>query len=119
MRRFLLLCLLAMAPMAAQADEATDAIAGANFDDIRHGVEALGVSGNPRASAILGAMQDGKLFVRADKTLFIKTDDGSYLDAQTGKPATDVGSVRAIRVNNAIRRSVDAALGALRLFDPD
>ena len=118
MRRFLLLCLLVLAPMAAQADEATDAIAGANFDDIRRGVEALGVSGNPKASAILGAMQDGKLFVRADKTLFIKTDDGGYLDAQTGKPATDVGNVRAIRVNNAIRRSVDAALGALRLFDP-
>ena len=119
MFRFLFFCFLLLAPAAGYADEATDALAGQNFDDIKRGVETLGTSGNPRAAAILGALQAGRLVVRADKSLFIKAEDGSYLDALTGAPAPDVGSVKPIRVNNAIRRSVDATLGALRLFAPD
>ncbi len=119
MFRMIFVLVLLLAPFGAQADEALDALAGQNFDDIRRGVEALGVSGNPRAAAILGGMQEGRLYVRADRALFIKTTDGVYVDALTGKPVAGIGSVRAIRVNNAIRRSVDAALGALLLFDPD
>jgi urea transport system permease protein len=119
MSRLILALFFLLAPIAGYADDATDALAGQNFDDIRRGVEALGVSGNPRAPAILGAMQDGRLFVHADKALLIRTLDGAWLDARTGATASDVGSVRPVRVNNAVRRSVNAALGALRLFDAD
>ena len=123
MLRLLLLCLLLLAPIGARADDAANeavvALAGQNFDDIRRGVEALGVSGSPRAAAILGALQDGRLVLNADKQLFIKLPDGGYDAALTGEPAADPGVVRAVRVNNSVRRSVDAALGALRLFDSD
>ena len=57
MFRFLFFCFLLLAPAAGYADEATDALAGQNFDDIKRGVETLGTSGNPRAAAILGALQ--------------------------------------------------------------
>ena len=123
MLRILMFCLLLLGPVTAQAadaaNEAAVALAGQNFDDIRHGVEALGVSGSSRATAILGALQDGRLVLGANQQLFIKSAAGSYEAALTGEPAADPGAVHAVRVNNSIRRSVDAALGALRLFNPD
>lgn len=119
MLRLILVLLLLLAPAMARADEVTDALAGRNFDDIRGGVEALGASGNPRAAAILGAMQQGRLYVRADKALFIKTADGTWLEALGGSAVSGPGDLRPVRVNNAVRRAVDAALGALRLFGAD
>jgi urea transport system permease protein len=102
------------------ADEALAAIASTNFESIRQGVETLSVSGDPRAQVVISALQDGKLFTRPDKALFIKNDDGSFVDAATGA-ASDVpaGALKQVRVNNAVRGAIDAALGALRLFSPD
>ena len=53
--------------------------------------------------------------------LFIKQDDGSFVDAATGKPAPDVmaSGLKQVRMNNPVRGAVDAALGSLRLFAPD
>jgi urea transport system permease protein len=123
MLRFLFLSIILILPVVGNAqspiEEAMAALAGSNLDDVRRGVDTLTASGNPQTAAILGAMQDGKLFFRADKALFIKNTDGSFTEVLTGKPAGDVGSVRPVRVNNAVRRAVDAALGALRLFAPD
>ena len=47
--------------------------------------------------------------------------DGSFIDAATGKPAPDVmaSGLKPVRVNNAVRGAIDAALGSLRLFAPD
>ena len=58
---------------------------------------------------------------RADHVLFIKQDDGSFVDAATGKPAPDVmaSGVKQVRMNNPVRGAVDAALGSLRLFATD
>jgi urea transport system permease protein len=65
-------------------------------------------------------LQDGKLFMRLDKALFIRRDDGGFVEALTGA-ASDVpaGALKQVRVNNAVRGAIDAALGALRLFSPD
>ncbi len=82
----------------------------------------LAVSGHPQAAAILSALQNNRLFARtADKALFIKTADGSFVDAASGKPAPDIMSsgLRQVRMNNAVRGEVDAALGSLRMFAPD
>ena len=120
MRRVLLILWLLLMPLMAHAgvDDALSALAGANIDEVRAGVDTLTLSGDPRTAAILGAMQAGKLYARADRALFIKDADGRYVDARTAQPA-EPGSVRPVRVNNAVRRAVDAALGALRLFAPD
>jgi len=120
---FLLCCFLlaARGARAQSADEAFAALGGTSFDDIRRGVEMLSLSGSPQAINVVTALQAGNLFVRADHALFIKNADGSFSAAATGAPAPDVSadSVRAVRVNNAVRRAVDAALGSLRLFSPD
>ncbi|MBV8573679.1 MAG: urea ABC transporter permease subunit UrtB, partial [Acetobacteraceae bacterium] len=78
----------------------------------------LAASGDPRAAQMLSALQEGKLFVRPNKTLLIKTQAG-WTDALTGGDVPDAGNPRQVRVNNAVRRALDAALGALQLFAPD
>ena len=119
----LLLISIALAPAAARAegaDEAFSEIGSGNFERIKTGVEALAVSGDPQAASVIGALQDGKLLVRGDHTLFIRSADESFLDARTGEKAeVEAGALKPVRVNNAVRRAIEAALGGLRLFAPD
>jgi urea transport system permease protein len=120
----LLMVALLLAPArgrAQSADEALIALASTSFDSIRRGVETLALSGEPRAAAIITALQSGRLFMGADKALFIKQDDGSLINAATGAAAPDVmaSGLRPVRMNNAVRGAIDAALGSLRLFSSD
>ena len=121
----LLIAVLALAPIASRAqsaDEAFAALASPSFETIRQGVGMLAVSGHQRATAILSALQANRLFARtSDKALFIKADDGSFIEAASGKPATDVmaSGLKPVRVNNEVRAEVEAALGSLRLFASD
>ncbi len=120
----LLLAFLILPLGHARAQPAEDpfvALAGPGFDTIRRGVETLAASGNPRAATVIVALQAGQLFMRADKALFIKGEDGAYTDAATGAPAPDVAAaaLRPVRLNNAVRGAIDGALGSLRLFAPD
>ena len=45
--------------------------------------------------------------------------DGAAFDAETGDAVPDPGPLRPVRLNNAVRRALDAAQGSLRLFSPD
>ena len=115
--RALVLFLLFAVPAYAQSPFAP--LASTNFEDIRRGVETLATSGEPRAVDVLSALQNGQLVVGPDGTLYIRDADGGLTDAATGAKAEPAGSVRPVRVNNAVRRSVDAAMGNLRLFAAD
>ncbi|HST74738.1 MAG TPA: urea ABC transporter permease subunit UrtB [Acetobacteraceae bacterium] len=105
---------------AQQAEQAFAPFASGNFDEIRRGVDELALSGQPRALAVIAALQAGRLYARADHALFIRDDNGTLTDAATGAPAPGVtaSALKPVRVNNAVRRSIDAALGSLRLFAP-
>ena len=103
----------------AQPDDANyGAFAGHDYEAMRAAVERLGISGDPRAVAVLGALQSGRLLVGPEHALFIRKADGSVVEALTGKPA-EAGGLKEIRKSNAVRRAVDAALGGLRLFAAD
>ena len=120
----ILIALLSLAPgigRAQSADEALASLASPGYETIRQGVGMLAASGHPRAAAILSALQTNLLFVRsADKVLFIKTDDGSFVTAATGQPADVMASgLKPVRMNNAVRAEIESALGSLRLFAPD
>ncbi|MDR3535036.1 MAG: urea ABC transporter permease subunit UrtB [Acetobacteraceae bacterium] len=127
----LLLLVLALPASQARADAVDDAyealsasaltISPASFESVRQGVEQLAASGDPRAAAVIGALHDGLLYAREDNALFIQQPDGTYVDARTGAPAADVtdDDVHTVRVNNAVRSAIDAALGSLQLFAPD
>ncbi len=117
----LLALTLLLAPVARAQTADLAPLGSGSFDEIRRGVEQLALSGSPRALPVIAALQAGALYARADRALFIKAADGTFSDAATGAPAPDVaaGALKQVRLNNAVRRAIDAALGSLRLFSPD
>lgn len=97
------------------------ALGTTNFDELARAVERLGQSAHPEALAIIEALRDGALLFRqADRVVF-RRDGTVVLDAATGAVAEGVAAaqLRPIRVNNRVRRAIDAAIGALSLANPD
>ena len=119
-RLLVLLMLLGLAwPVVAHADDPIAELASGSFNTVRQGVEDLALSGNPRAAAIIGALQDGRLYFTAGKTLLIKGATDTFTNADSGAAvsADDAFGAKPVRLNNAVRGAIDAALGSLRLFD--
>lgn len=117
--------LLATAPGApARASAEIEAILSGFSDDqfprTIAAVQALAASGHPQAEAILEALADGRLVTRrlGGGVLFIDRA-GAHFDAATGEPVADPGATARVRVNNGVRRAIDAALGSLTLMSPD
>jgi urea transport system permease protein len=79
-------------------------------------------SGAPQAAAILEAMSDNRLLIdAANKRIVIEAADGSLTDAKTGAPIKDLdaSSLKKVRVNNAIRTTINASVGGLSLANAD
>ena len=70
---------------------------------------------------MIEALQDGRLLFSAEqKKVYFRDRAGAVLDAATGKPASAVpGDLNPVRLNNRVRRAIDAALGGLTLLSPD
>ena len=126
MRRLLaaLICFLSLAS-AASAQSVDDCwrFASTKFDDIEAGISGLATGGRSQATAILDALGAGNLLIQpAQRRAYIKASDGSLLDAATGDAAPAdlvAASLKPIRVNNRIRRAIEAAVGSLTLMNPD
>ena len=120
LRALLIVCCFGLLPYSAfaQGDDPFAGLATGSYSDIRQAIETLAASGNKQAAATIGALQRGDLFVGPDQSLFIKRGD-AYLDARTGESTNAPEGITAVRVNNAVRRAVDAAIGSLTLFAPD
>ena len=103
-------------PAAAIARLATD-----NFREIEAGITELAATGSDKAAAAIQALADGRLFYRpSDKAVVIRDAAGKLVDARTGvAPSEDPSGLRPVRLNNAVRRSVEAAMGTLTLVSPD
>ena len=109
---------------AVQAQDLEKALAGFtadNFADTDSAIGAVAQTGSPLAIALIEALQDGRLLFSAqEKKVFFRDRAGAVLDAATGKPASAVpGDLSPVRVNNRVRRAIDAALGGLTLLSPD
>src|ERR1700710_572816 len=63
-------------------------LSASSFNEITRGVEALAVSGSPRAAPGLDALQAGRRLLGPDGALFIRDPAGAILDAETGTPAS-------------------------------
>ena len=90
-----------------------------SFNDTDTAIGAVAASGNPLALQVIEALQDGRLFFAGDK-VFIKDKKDAILDAATGRPVASAPTdMKTVRLNNRLRRSVEAALGGLTLMSPD
>jgi len=92
-----------------------------NYDALEDGIVELVASGHPRSAEILTALAEGRLLLGADKkSLAIQNPDGGYVDAASGEPlAAAPAGAKPVKVNNRIRRAIDAAFGSLNLFAAD
>ncbi|MCE4222169.1 urea ABC transporter permease subunit UrtB [Methylobacterium sp. C25] len=124
MIRILALFLLLLSPAFALAEGGADSAYGklgaGGYSDIETGIVELAASGDPRAAIVLSALADGRLYARsADKAVLIK-EGTNFVDARTGKPAEGpTDGLKPLRVNNKVRRALDAAQGQLNLVSPD
>src|SRR5881394_1658848 len=114
--------LLLAGALSANAQSYEAALAGFtkdSFNDTDAAIGAVAASGNPLALDVIQALQDGRLFFSGDK-VFIKDKAGAILDAATGKPAANAPTdLSPVRLNNRLRRSVEAAMGGLTLMSTD
>jgi urea transport system permease protein len=92
-----------------------------SFNDTDAAIAAIAASGDAQALPVIQALQDGRLlYSAADKKVFIRDKAGAVLDAVTGGPASAApADLKPVRLNNRIRRSIDAALGGLTLLAPE
>src|SRR4029079_1138283 len=93
-----------------------------DFSETDTGITEVAASGDPRAITIIEALQDGRLSYSAEqKKVFYKDKAGKLIDAATGVPgaAADRPDLADVRVNNRVRRALDAAVGGLSLQAAD
>ena len=122
----LLACLVAVlfgaAPLrAAGFEEALARFAADSYAETDAAVAEIAASGHPNAQVIVEALADGRLLVHAgSKSAFLKNKDGKLLDPASGEVAANVpADLTVVRVNNRVRRAIQAALGSLTLLAPD
>ena len=119
------LAVLAVLITAARADAYEDGLrrfTADSFDETIEGINAIATSGNARAAQVIGALQEGRLlFSAAEKRVFIREIPDQLIDAATGQPVAGYlpSDLAPVRLNNRLRRIVEAALGSLTLMAPD
>jgi urea transport system permease protein len=117
----ILLTVVALPAFAGPFEDAVGKFATDDFSDTEEAIGAVATSGNPLAYPIISALQDERLMADPDsKKVYIKQRDGKAIDAATGAPVDSIpDSASAVRLNNRLRRTVEAALGGLTLMSPD
>jgi urea transport system permease protein len=109
----------------ARADSLDDALAKFAEDKFARTEQAIGelaASGAANAPTILQALGDNRLLIDPTSHLVVyATESGDVINAKTGEKlaGVDPGSFKKVRVNNALRSAIAAALGALTLASPD
>src|SRR3981189_3510707 len=111
----------ALPVMAGSFEDVVGKFANDEFFDTEEAVGVLATGGNPLAYTIISALQDGRLMADPDtKKVYVTQPDGKSIDASTGAPVASVpDNAAAVRLNNRLRRAVEAALGGLTLLSPD
>jgi urea transport system permease protein len=124
--RALLLAILLTASFTVPAlagpfEDAVAKFANDDFSDTDEAIGAVATSGNALAFPIISALQDGRLSADPDtKKVFVTGTDGKIIDAATGATVDKLPeNAAAVRLNNRLRRAVEAALGGLTLLSPD
>ena len=114
---------LTVLPAAAQSyEEALARFAADSFGETDAAIGGVAASGHPLAAKVIGALQDGRLLFSADdKRVYVRETSGGLTEATTGQAVSgaEPANLKPVRLNNRLRRSIDAALGGLTLRAPD
>ncbi|MEN8216059.1 MAG: urea ABC transporter permease subunit UrtB [Pseudomonadota bacterium] len=129
MRHFLILLLsLGLFAEAASSPSLEEQIAALNqksFNAKITAVQNLAITGDNRVVPILEALLNGKLFIRkSDQKIVIAAKQGKVYILYEPLTLAEIEPVKKrklkkIRINNQVRKAIRAALGGLKLFDPE
>jgi urea transport system permease protein len=116
-----LITALTLPAFAGAFEDAVAKFANDDFSDTEEAIGIVAASGNPLAFPIISALGDDRLSADPDtKKVFITQTDGKIIDAATGAAVDKLpDNAASVRLNNRLRRSVEAALGSLTLLSPD
>jgi urea transport system permease protein len=117
----LLIAAFAVPALAGPFEDAVAKFANDEFSDTEEAIGTIATSGNPAAFAIISALGEDRLSADPDsKQVFITQPDGKIVDAASGAAVAKLpDNAAAVRLNNRLRRTVEAALGGLTLLSPD
>jgi urea transport system permease protein len=119
LRAFVLLLGMASAALAGPYEEALLKFTSDSYADTDAAIGAVAASGNPLAVDVIEALRDGRLLIGAGQ-VFIRRASGDLINAATGQAwGNPAGEPKPVRVNNRVRRAIEAALGSLTLLSPD
>ena len=108
-----------VASFAQTADEAFTRLAADSYSDTSRAIEILVSTAHPNATLIVEALNDGRLLA-GPGGIVVKNAAGGFVDARSGQLlAAAPEGLKPVRLNNAVRRAVQAALGGLGLLNPD
>jgi urea transport system permease protein len=116
------LALLLLGSCGAEAESYEDALAkfaADSYNDTDAAIAGIAASGNALAASVLEGLQDARLFCGDDKRVYLRDKTGKLIDAASGAPAEAAAGLKPVRINNRIRRSIEAALGGLTLLAAD
>ena len=119
---FGLLAALTVDAQAGPYEDALSRFSADSFDETIEGINGVVTSGNALAAPVITALQDGRLLFSAEsKRIFIRDRSDQLIDAATGEPiaGSPPADLSPVRLNNRLRRIVEAALGGLTLMAPD
>ena len=89
-----------------------------DFLETETGINEVAASGDSRATTLIEALKDERLYFSAErKAVFYKDAAGKLFSAATGEPVAGDGpaDIAVVDINNRVRRAIDAAIGGLTL----
>jgi urea transport system permease protein len=108
---------------AARADGFDDALGQLLQDKYpltEQAIAGIAVASPPHAAEILEALGEGRLYLDpANHRVVYVTAAGDAFDAKTGAKVDSVEDLKKVRVNNGVRRALEAASGALSVGAAD
>jgi urea transport system permease protein len=116
-----LIAALVLPAFAGAFEDAVAKFANDEFSDTEEAIGTVATSGNPLAFPVISALGEGRLSADPDtKKVYITQEDGKIIDAATAAAVDKLpDNAAAVRLNNRLRRTVEAALGGLTLLSPD
>ena len=113
------LCLSGLA-FADALDDAFNKLFADKFSQTEQAISAIALAAPPHGAEILDALGDSRLYVdSASKRVVYKTPAGDAFDAKSGAKVEGVEGLKKVRVNNGVRRALEAAVGALSVGNAD
>ena len=113
-----ILAVLASPAFAGALEDALQKLSADKFDQTEQGIADVVTSGAPQSATIIEALGDNRLLFKPG-SVAIKTKDGKIIDAATMQPVADDFGYKPVRLNNRVRRALEAAIGATTLMSPD